>query len=207
MHNAAQKAPDLLCNRRKKTLRKSPNTTAPASKVPRKRRSDASPSRRKKSLELGGAFVGHYTALNLDPMIQGRVLRDVENRTRCTGAWIARGKHQTLHSCMHHCACAHRAGLERYIQRGIEQTVVTQRLGCGAHGDHFSVSRGVVRADRSIPPFSDDHAVFDDDRADGNLTCPFGVARQLERALHERDVVRHARYSHSIVAGGLPEMS
>src|SRR5690242_12519782 len=63
--------------------------------------------------------------------------------------------------------------------------------------------RRIVRADRLVPTFADDFIAQHDKRAHGDFVGLFRVTRELQRAAHP-GLVAH---SHSIVAGGLPEMS
>ena len=80
--------------------------------------------------------------------------------------------------------------------------------------------RGVVAADRGIEAAANDLSIFDDHRADRNLACRLRLARLDQCRQHECLVYSHSLaiallcvgsalsgYSHSMVAGGLPQMS
>ena len=62
----------------------------------------------------------------------------------------------------------------------------------------------IMGRDRSIPAFAQHGILPYDERADGHFPLGLGAGRELERAPHPGFVTAH---SHSIVAGGLPEMS
>ncbi len=63
--------------------------------------------------------------------------------------------------------------------------------------------RGIGRSDGVVPPFSNDFSIRNNHCADGYFSLIFGAPRKLERAAHEAFII----HSHSIVAGGLEEMS
>jgi hypothetical protein len=64
-----------------------------------------------------------------------------------------------------------------------------------------------VTRNRPIPSFGNADLIFDDNRANRHLTHGFGTLRQSKGMPHPRFVVMIIGYSHSIVAGGLPEIS
>ena len=77
----------------------------------------------------------------------------------------------------------------------------------GADCHDFRMCGRVVILDRPIESPADDLAVTDYYRADRHLIdghCDFGFSQRL---LHEGLFFRAPAHSHSIVAGGLPEMS
>ena len=56
-----------------------------------------------------------------------------------------------------------------------------------------------------VGTLADDVAIADDDRTHRDFAACCGLPRQSQGPAHEADVV--LVYSHSMVAGGLPEMS
>src|SRR5215203_1322975 len=58
------------------------------------------------------ALLAHQSRLALDAVIQRRMLDDVENGAGSTRARIRRRIDESLHARVHHCAGAHRTGLE-----------------------------------------------------------------------------------------------
>lgn len=97
---------------------------------------------------------------------------------------------------------AHRARLERYIERATGEAVVFEPpRGFAQRGD-FSVCCRIVRGYRAVITAPHDLTILYDNRADGHFTCGTCLSSELERNAHEFFV-----YSHSIVAGGLLEMS
>ena len=106
---------------------------------------------------------------------------------------------------MDDCAGTHDTGLERDIQIAAWQPVVAEALCRVAQGDDLGMGGRIVARDRRIEAASYDLAVLDHHGADRHLADGPAFSRQIERGLHE-GIVR-AGHSHSMVAGGLPEMS
>ena len=103
---------------------------------------------------------------------------------------------------------------------GVRSKIVAYRLrGAGfTNGHYFGMGRSIVATDRAVeaPPH---HVVaLHHQRPDGHLSAPFCLSCEVQRLAHESLVARDritgeilvpARFahSHSMVAGGLPEMS
>ena len=78
-----------------------------------------------------------------------------------------------------------------------------------AHGDDLGVGRGVMVGDVAVPALAQHLSVgTDQDGAYRDLIeFALGPVRQREGVAHPLLVVQTGHHSHSIVAGGLPEMS
>jgi hypothetical protein len=74
------------------------------------------------------------------------------------------------------------------------------------HCNHFGVSRRIMAGYRNIPAFRDTPIIFDHESADRNFTLLLGPLRQSDGMTHPF-FIRRPAYSHSMVAGGLPDIS
>ena len=79
---------------------------------------------------------------------------------------------------------AHRAGLERDVERAAGQAVVAERAGRVAQRRDLGVRGRVVARDRRVAAAADDRAVADDDRADRDLAARRRRPRERERLAH-----------------------
>lgn len=80
--------------------------------------------------------------------------------------------------------------------------MIALRMARGTQRNNFRMCAGIEITNRSVLAGCNDLVTDNDYRSDGNLTCRTGLLRLAQRMLHEIGV-----YSHSIVDGGLPEMS
>ena len=67
--------------------------------------------------EQRGALVAEHAGVDLEPVVERRVLRDVEDAAGGPRARIGRRVHEPLHAGVDHGARTHRAGLERDVER------------------------------------------------------------------------------------------
>jgi len=106
---------------------------------------------------------------------------------------------------------AHRARLQGDEQLATRQAIVAE-AACGiAQRGNFGMGSRIALADRAVEAPSDNLSGPDHDGADRHLPKAFCRARQGNGLAHEEFVAETGAgflaYSHSIVAGGLPEMS
>src|SRR5260221_4927156 len=66
---------------------------------------------------------------------------------------------------------------------------------------------GVLVRNRRVVATADDLSVLHHERSDGHLAPLCGTCREAQGLAHPRSVEIGVHYSHSIVAGGLPETS
>ena len=81
---------------------------------------EASPPRREEPPKQSCALLGEHTRFTYQPMIQRRMLSDVEDGPRRARARIGRGVDQTFDPSMNHRAGTHGARLERHVQRRVQ---------------------------------------------------------------------------------------
>ena len=141
-------------------------------------------------------------------MIERSSVEQVEHRPGGAGERIGCTEDHARHARLHHRPGAHRTGLERDVQGGTGQTVVAEFRGRATQGDDLGVRRGVMTTNRPVPTLADDLAIQDHQRADRHFALVLGACGEPEGVLHVRQVLRaDVAHSHSMVAGGLPEMS
>lgn len=138
-------------------------------------------------------------------MVESSVLRNIEHTADGADSWVFCAENKAFDSRMNHGACAHRARFKRDVERRIEQAIRVECRGCRAHCDDLGMRRGIDAGDGTIEAFGDDDAVLHDNGADGYFAIRLRFPSEFERSRHEGE--RVAVYSHSIVAGGLLEMS
>ncbi len=107
---------------------------------------------------------------------------------------------------MHHRPHAHGAGLERDVELAAREPVVALRGGRLAQRDYFRVGGGIRAGDGAVVAAADDASVLHHDGAHRHLARRGRLAREGERLAHVL-LRRGGAYSHSMVAGGLDEMS
>ncbi len=101
-------------------------------------------------------------------------------------------------------AGAHETGFEGHVESGAGQAVgVSSRRGA-TQGDHLGMSGGIDSRDRPIETLPERHPIPDDNRTDRDLTGGARLTGELQGSLHPVLIRGH---SHSMVAGGFPEMS
>jgi hypothetical protein len=154
------------------------------------------------------ALLFHQTAVNFDAMIELTPMSEVEHAPRRAGLRIVGTEDEAAHTGMQHCADAHHTGLERDIHRRPFEPVVIFVLCCHAHRDDLRVRGGVRLDDAAIDAGPYDFVVPDEHRADRYFADFSRNLRLGQRPPHAFLVsAAPAAHSHSIVAGGLPEIS
>ena len=108
---------------------------------------------------------------------------------------------------MYHGSGTHRTGFQRNVQGCTIEAIITHTPGRIAQRLDLGMSSGVVGGDGTIPAKPDDRAIPDNERPDRHLAFGFSPRRQLQRLTHVLQIDGRACHSHSMVAGGLPEIS
>ena len=93
---------------------------------------------------------------------------------------------------------AHRARLERRVERGAREPVVAGLAGGLAQGENFGVGGRVAEGDRRVVRLPDDHVIEDDESAHGDLARREADARLGERRAHECFGVQLLRSSRAL---------
>src|SRR5690606_18369274 len=155
---------------------------------------------------------------------------DVEHGPARPRLRIPRGIHELRDARVHERPGAHRARLERHVHRGARQAIVPDPLRGDPERANLRMRGRVAVADRLVGGLREQRAVGGhEDGADRHLAALAHLARERERAAHpsrriagrrplavcrEARSAAHAagprrsrRHSHSMVAGGFPEMS
>ena len=130
-------------------------------------------------------------------------------------------------------ARAHRARFQGYIKCAAGKPIVAGCLARSSKGEYLGVAGGIMSRNRGIAGFPQHHPIAYQHRPHGNLAGTLGTAGQLQGPPHPGKIfvgahfsrwAIHSRlpramatnssisakatpYSHSIVAGGLPEIS
>ena len=143
------------------------------------------PPRREERPQQIGRLLRKQPGRHLGAMVQPGLGEDVEHAARRPGLRIGRREHDTRDSRQHNRTRAHRTGLERHVEHGVEHSPAADRPSGLAQGDHLGVSGGVGADLALVVPGADDLAVPDHEGPDRNvvvLECP---GRLPERQAHE----------------------
>src|SRR3984957_6978208 len=119
------------------------------------------------------------SALNLDLMIQLRMIQDLHHRPHRAGLRIVGAIDEPLDAGMHHRTGAHSARLNCNKQIAVSQAVVTNGCTRLAQRNNLSVRGWVGVRDIAIPSPANDAAPMHDHRSDGNFA---GFERALSAA-------------------------
>ena len=99
-----------------------------------------------------GTFVGQHAAEYFEYMV---VCTGFEQSVRAfdgAGFGLGGAVNQARDACMNQGAEAHRAELDRHLQRRAGQTVITPLFRGGCQRDNFCMRAGILRADRLVVP-------------------------------------------------------
>ncbi|OQC02780.1 MAG: hypothetical protein BWX79_02756 [Alphaproteobacteria bacterium ADurb.Bin100] len=117
-------------------------------------------------------------------VVQLRLAKQVEYRTRRAGLGIRCPKDHPLQARVQHGTAAHRTGLQSDIQRTARQPVVAQVAGCRPQCDDLGVCTGIVQTDRCIATGADHHSVLDHHGPYRHLAGRCGGERLGQRQAH-----------------------
>jgi hypothetical protein len=111
------------------------------------------------------AAAGQHSAVNLDSVVQLRMIQDRNHRMHSASFGIVRAIHQALNSGMHHGAGTHGTRFNCNKQFAAFQTVVTNGGAGFAQRYDLGVSRRIGVRDVAVPSAADDSAAAYYDRA------------------------------------------
>ena len=117
-----------------------------------------------------GTFVGQHAAEYFEYMV---VCTGFEQSVRAfdgAGFGLGGAVNQARDACMNQGAEAHRAELDRHLQRRAGQTVITPLFRGGCQRDNFCMRAGILHANRLVVPDAD-HSTrgVDQDGTDRNF--------------------------------------
>ena len=101
-------------------------------------------SRGEKRLQRGGALVRQDSAGELDAMVEGGVVEDLEAGTDSAALGVIAAVDYAQKPGLNDGAGAHDAGLDGGVQCGAEDAVIPHGLGCRAQRQDFGVRRGLA---------------------------------------------------------------
>ena len=142
----------------------------------------------KKVTQQFGALFLEYSRAHLQAMIEARVAGNIEKRAARPGFLVPRAEHQTRNARQPQRPGAHRAGLQRDVQRDAVETPSVQVLCSFPQSENFGVCRRVAVAFAAIVAATDDAILENADGADGN------VGRSTEGGRWMRNVEAFARF-------------
>jgi hypothetical protein len=125
-------------------------------------------------------------------MIESFFGKEIKHTACRTGLGVAGAKDDAADTRVQDGTDTHDAGLESYVKSAAGQPVVAQPQGCVAQGQHFGVCGGIVAANRLIEPASDHLSFANHHGTYRNFFQSCGLARKIERLLHEMDFTHAA---------------
>jgi hypothetical protein len=137
-----------------------------------------------KPLQHRGGFRAQHALHDFDAMVEQRRIRNLKLAPHAAEPQIARTEHQRLHASRHQSPCAHRAGLERAVERRLRQPVVADGDRSLPQSQHLGVSGGVKHLNRRVPPHADDLVVHHQHATHGHLAALLRLATEFQRAAH-----------------------
>jgi hypothetical protein len=118
-------------------------------------------------------------------VVQARLGEHVEHASGGTRLWVVRSEHHPRHAREHDCAGAHRAGLERHVENGVEQAPAPELGGRFAHREQLGVGGGIA-AELALVEGGGQHlAAGDHDGSDWDVVVLDGALRLAQREPHE----------------------
>ena len=156
----------------------------------------------KKRLDEGGAVGGENSSDDLDPMVHAQVRQNLETGADRAALGVIAAVNQARHTGLEDGSCAHAARLNRDVECGGGQAVVTKGAGGFAQDHDFGVGGGVAVANGAIAGARNNSRIVDQDRANGNFSCKGRGAGLVEGLLHEFEVGLHTSREDSMRGGG-----
>src|SRR5690606_36629500 len=125
---------------------------------------------------------------DLDLMVQPLVLRDRVERARRAELLVERAEDEPRQPRQDERAGAHRARFERDVERAAVEELRAGGLARGREREHLRVRRRVTETLDGVATAPDEHAVPDNDGADGDLALLEGALGLAERLPHPAPV-------------------
>src|SRR5262249_34852541 len=130
------------------------------------------------------ALVSEHAFGHFDLMVEARRFDHVQHRPARTELGITWPEHEPAETAELNRAGAHRAGLERDIDRRVGETPVAERRARRPDRQNLGVRGRVVRRFGAIVPAPEDAAFEHDHRPDRHLSLFGGAPRLVERDAH-----------------------
>ena len=135
--------------------------------------------------QLHGGLLGEDAANDLGRVGHAGVAQDIAQGSGGAGLGVPGAKDDAVDARGKDGTRAHRAGFQGDDQRAAGQAPRTPGAAGLTQGDDFGVTCGVVVGLPTVPPASDDAAVFiDDDGSDGDVPRFAGAVGQEEGLAH-----------------------
>lgn len=115
--------------------------------------------------------------MDLDLVVELRVVHDGENRTASAGFGVGGGVDEARDASVDDGSGAHCAGLERDVECAIFDAVVSEMPACFAESDDLCVCCGIVVAEDAVLAVPYDFSLMDDNCAHRDFAGSFGGLR------------------------------
>ena len=137
-----------------------------------------------KILHERAAFLFQHALSHFDAMVQKIRVADPEATVNGAGAFVCRAVNQTADARLDQSARAHRARLDRRINRYARQPVVAELTGSFTQRNDFSVSSWIAVSSSAVSRNGDELIVVDNTGTDRHLTAIFRLTGRGQRLPH-----------------------
>ena len=124
-------------------------------------------------------------------MVEMRIGEHPRSALDCPPAGFGGTEHEMLDSGMHERSRAHGARLDRDVERGAGNTIVTYAGARIANRNQLRIRAGIVLCNALIGSAPNNLAITNDYRAHRDLTCATSGVGKLECLAHETEVRAH----------------
>src|SRR5258708_35653233 len=111
---------------------------------------------RKQRLSVAAARTAHHAPFRM--VVEARLVEQLSHGAHRTGLRVRCGEHDELHAGKHRGAGAHRAGLERHVERAAGEAPATERLRGLAQRDELRWRGRILVQLARILTYADDRA-------------------------------------------------
>jgi len=136
-------------------------------------------------------LVGEKARVNLDAVVELRVVHDGKNRAAGAGFGIRRGVDEAGDAGVEDGSGAHGAGFECHVKGAIFDAVVGEVAAGFAEGDYFGVGGGIGVAEDAVLASADDFPLMNNDCADRDFAGGLGSLRFGDGSAEMVEVVTH----------------
>src|SRR5215469_6994615 len=148
----------------------------------------------KERLNHRRAFGSEHADSDFHLVVESGVGQDLKASAYRPALWIIRAVNQPRNARLNHCARAHTARLNGYVERRLRKPVVAKNPGGFAQNNDFGVRCWVAIPDGAVPRARDDFAFVDQHSSDRHFAGSSRSARLVEGVLHVCSVrPRHRR--------------
>ena len=135
-------------------------------------------------LQESRCVICQHAGCDIDTMVDARMVEDGEAGTRRTAFGVIGAINEALDASLQYRAGAHRARLDRDINRGANEAIIASGFCRGAEREHFRVRRGIAIGDGAVGRARDDTLVQHDDAADRDFSGAFSGRGLFEGHAH-----------------------